>query len=113
MIAYVTQLSGSTYFNDLWYFDPKSNSWTNTTTKSRVPIGRYALGMTSTPDGMLYVFGGSNVGSGGESSGGEFNFSIILCIDSDQTVEYWPLVLVLLDGSVDKYRTSKQIFLAV
>ena len=50
-------------FNDLYSFSPTSNTWAAHNASS-APSPRFAMGFAATPDGMLYVFGGS--GTSGE-----------------------------------------------
>jgi N-acetylneuraminic acid mutarotase len=53
------------FLNDLYRFSPTSNAWTALSVASP-PSARYGMGFAATPDGMLYVFGGSGTGSRGE-----------------------------------------------
>ncbi len=43
--------------NDFYRFSAAANTWTALPTGS-APSARYGMGFASTPDGMLYVFGG-------------------------------------------------------
>jgi hypothetical protein len=52
--------------NDLYRFSAAANNWTALSPSGSGPSPRYAMGFAATPDGMLYVFGGTS-GSGIES----------------------------------------------
>jgi hypothetical protein len=44
--------------NDFYRFSAATNSWTALSPSSSAPSARLWLGLASTPDGMLYLFGG-------------------------------------------------------
>ena len=44
--------------NDVYRFDVAAATWTALSPSGPIPVIRYYMGFTSTPDGMLYVFGG-------------------------------------------------------
>ena len=47
-------------FNDLFRFDPATNTWTELIPSGRVlPPATAQMGFTATPDGRLYLFGGT------------------------------------------------------
>ena len=50
--------------NDLYSFSPASATWKELSPSGAVPAPRTSMGFTATPDGSLYVFGGTT--SGGE-----------------------------------------------
>ena len=59
----------------MYRFSPAANSWTALSPSGSDPFRRYGMGFAATPDGMLYVFGGSDGGNcggwgGGQASGG-------------------------------------------
>jgi hypothetical protein len=45
-------------FNDLYRFDPATNSWTELSPTGSAPSPRCCMGFAATPDGVLYVIGG-------------------------------------------------------
>jgi hypothetical protein len=47
--------------NDLYRFDPAALKWTQLSPAGPAPAPRFAMGFAATPDGMLYVFGGSGI----------------------------------------------------
>ena len=52
-------------YNDLWSFNLSTGYWTAMTPIGPVPYPRYWFGFTSTPDGLLYLFGGHGPDSTG------------------------------------------------
>jgi hypothetical protein len=57
-----------TFFNDVYRFSASANNWTPLSPSGSGPSPRRYMGFESTPDGMLYVFGGE--GSSGIERGG-------------------------------------------
>jgi hypothetical protein len=57
------------HFNDLHCFSATANTWTALSSTGSGPSGRHAMGFVATPDGMLWVFGGSGRGYGIEGKG--------------------------------------------
>jgi hypothetical protein len=53
--------------NDMYRFSPANNTWTELSPSGSGPSPRWAMGFASTPDGVLYVFGGA--GSSGKEGG--------------------------------------------
>jgi hypothetical protein len=51
--------------NDLHRFNPAANACTALSPTGSGPSRRWAMGFAATPDGMLYVFGGSGTGKVG------------------------------------------------
>jgi hypothetical protein len=58
------------YLNDLYRFSAADNAWTALSPSSSGPSPRFGMGFAATPDGMLYVFGGSAWNNGIEGGGG-------------------------------------------
>ncbi len=52
------------HLNDLYKFIPSNETWSTLHPSGLIPIGRTLGGFTSTPDGMLYLYGGYNALSG-------------------------------------------------
>ncbi len=51
--------------DDMYSFNPASSMWTTLAPSGAVPSARLGMGFTSTPDGLLYLFGGLQaVGNG-------------------------------------------------
>ncbi len=48
-------------YNDLWRFDPATSNWTllSSAAVSLAPPPRNAMGFAITPDGAMYLFGGT------------------------------------------------------
>ncbi len=64
-------LPAAVSFNDLYRFDPAAVKWTTLSPSGSAPSPRFAMGFAATPDGMLYVVGGSgNEGGSGDGGGG-------------------------------------------
>jgi hypothetical protein len=59
--------SSGIFLNDLWYYNPKSNSWNNRTSSSVKPSYGHTAGVLN---GKMFVFGGHN----GEKPNNEFKF---------------------------------------
>jgi hypothetical protein len=57
------------YLNDLYRFSPAANNWTLLSPSGSGPSPRSSMGFAATPDGMLYVFGGSYDGIEGRGWG--------------------------------------------
>jgi N-acetylneuraminic acid mutarotase len=56
------------FYNDVYRFSAAANTWTALSPTGSGPSPRVYLGFAATPDGMLYVFGGT-VGNGGNGRG--------------------------------------------
>jgi hypothetical protein len=56
------------YLNDVYRFSAAANTWTAVSTSGSSPSPRVGMGFEATPDGMLYVFGGTG-GTGGNRTG--------------------------------------------
>ena len=52
--------------NDMYSFNPASSTWTTLAPSGAVPSARLGMGFTSTPDGLLYLFGGLQAEGGGK-----------------------------------------------
>jgi hypothetical protein len=50
------------YLNDVYRFSAAANTWTALSPSGSGPSPRISMGFAATPDGMLYVFGGTNRG---------------------------------------------------
>jgi N-acetylneuraminic acid mutarotase len=48
--------------NNIFSFDPSINSWTQLGAVGMLPSGRERMGLTSTPDDLIFMFGGLNGG---------------------------------------------------
>lgn len=51
----------SGFNSKIFFFSPENNTWTMPLTSGVAPPSKTGMGLTSTPDGKLYVFGGSNL----------------------------------------------------
>jgi N-acetylneuraminic acid mutarotase len=47
--------AGSTFFGDLWLFDPGAGSWTQLPADSDAPVARYGSCSAVSPDGRLWI----------------------------------------------------------
>jgi hypothetical protein len=56
------------YLSDVYLFSAAANTWTALSLSGSGPSSRVGMGFEATPDGMLYVFGGTG-GSGGNRTG--------------------------------------------
>ena len=50
----------SMIYGDMFVFDTIANSWSKIEASGPTPSARYSMGFTSTPDGQVYVFGGTD-----------------------------------------------------
>ena len=57
-------------FNDMFRFDPSTNSWEEVNYRGTPPSSRHGHGFVTAHDGALYIFGGMN-------SAGEDSFDIL------------------------------------
>ena len=55
------------YLNDLYRLSPAANTWTALSPSGSGPSPRDHMGFAATPDGMLYVFGGTVSNTGNEA----------------------------------------------
>ncbi len=55
-------LSLAEFQNNIFTFDQSINSWTQLAAVGTLPSGRERMGFTSTPDGLIYMFGGYSGG---------------------------------------------------
>ena len=62
-ICWALKQSAGGYLNDLYQFDPVDTTWRKLAVTGSVPTRRHMHGLTATPDGMLYVFGGFDMTS--------------------------------------------------
>jgi hypothetical protein len=61
--------SAAGFWTDVWCFNVAANNWTLLSPSGTGPSPRNFNGFTATPDGMLYVFGGSYDGNEREGRG--------------------------------------------
>ena len=57
-------LSAAAYVNDLYSFSPDTATWTMLSPSGSIPSPRSGMGVVSTPDGVIYVFGACTSSSG-------------------------------------------------
>jgi hypothetical protein len=51
----------------MFLLNPKKGTWTRLASNGTKPLARSSMGFISTPDGMIYLFGGNSIdGSSGE-----------------------------------------------
>lgn len=46
---------GTTFFNDLWAYDPSTNAWTTLPASGEIPVARYGTCAALGPDGRLWI----------------------------------------------------------
>ena len=76
--------------NDLYSFNPSTNTWTAIYPSGSTPSPRYLMGFAVTPDSMLYVFGGATSfgkGSWGCSSAGCMQALLVACNSHGQAFD--------------------------
>jgi hypothetical protein len=69
--------------NDVYRFSAAANTWTALSPSGSGPSPRYSMGFASTPDGMLYVFGGISTGNGLVVVGGATPADGASCVAGD------------------------------
>jgi hypothetical protein len=74
--SYTTIYIGN--LNDVYRFSAAANTWTALSPSGSAPSPRLWMGFAATPDGMLYVFGGSD-GSGNVGEEGLLIPCICIC----------------------------------
>jgi hypothetical protein len=66
-------LPAAGYCNDIYSFNPSTNMWTPLSSNqisppTSTPSPRYSMGFATSPDGILYVFGGFNPWNTGDEA---------------------------------------------
>ncbi len=56
-------LPATGYLNDLYCYNSTNVKWTALLTNGSIPSPRNSMGFAATPDGIIYVFGGSGSGN--------------------------------------------------
>ena len=55
LVVFAGQADATTFFNDLWAFDPDADAWTELPGSGDVPVSRYGTCAAIGPDGRLWI----------------------------------------------------------
>ena len=55
LVVFAGQADASTFFKDLWAYDPEADRWTELPSRGDVPVARYGTCSALDPDGRLWI----------------------------------------------------------